>query len=253
LASESERHVESVQAALRLISCFDVDEGLRLHDLHEKTQLNRSRILRLAGTLAAEGYLTYDERTSCYHLGPDLFRVGQLLTPRFGTVSDAVRHHLITIVAQSGCTALFSILNGQSRLVLSKEEPDEALRYTVREGQLRPLPDGASGRVMLAFGDKDLWDALRRSKLHTNIDFENLAEKIAAVKAQGFEISVSELSRHAFAIAVPVLRKNNDLFGVLTIAGAEANYSSELSPKYIEILRHQADLIPSETLANLKP
>jgi len=91
MSAEAERHVESVQSALRLLTCFESDTGLRLVDLHERTGLTRSRIIRLAGTLASEGFLSYDDASSRYYLGPNLFRVGSLLSKRYSDSSEALR------------------------------------------------------------------------------------------------------------------------------------------------------------------
>ena len=50
---EAERHVAAVTAALSILDCFVEDTSLRLRDLHERTGMQKSRILRLAGSLIA--------------------------------------------------------------------------------------------------------------------------------------------------------------------------------------------------------
>ena len=232
--AESERHIESVTAALRLLSCFDADVGLRLLDIHNRTQLNRSRILRLAGTLVASGYLEYNAQTSTYHLGPAIFAAGSLPSRRFSNLAQAVRPNLRALVNATGDTSLFSVVSGEARLVLSKEEPTEALRYTVQEGQLRPIAGGASGRVILAFCEESLRSKVLKNQKHlytNNKDYvgqEPLLERLSVIRDRGFDWSLGELTSHAFAVAVPVLAQEQTLLGVLSLAGPEAKISKKL-------------------------
>lgn len=252
MSAEAERHVESVQSALRLLTCFESDTGLRLIDLHERTGLTRSRIIRLAGTLASEGFLSYDVASSRYYLGPNLFRAGSLLSKRYTDISEAVRPALRTLVAATGFTALFSILNGTSRLILSKEEPGEALRYTVPEGTSRTILAGASGRVMLAFGGDELWEKIRGKAELKPRELNALQPRLAEIRARGVDVSRSELTAHAFAIAVPVLAESGALFGVLTLAGPETSYTEKEGKAAIALLKEQARLIPAEALMQLQ-
>jgi DNA-binding IclR family transcriptional regulator len=248
MSAEAERYVESVQSALRLLTCFESDTGLRLMDLHERTGLTRSRIIRLAGTLASEGFLSYDDASSRYFLGPNLFRAGSLLAKRYADISEAVRPALRALVAATGFTALFSILNGTSRLILSKEEPEEAIRYTVPEGTSRPVTAGASGRVMLAFGGAELWEKVSRMAEPKGAELKALASRLAEIRKRGHDLSRSELTAHAFAIAVPVVAESGALFGVLTAAGPETNYAEPAGEAALALLKEQARLIPAGAL-----
>ncbi len=253
MTSESERHVESVQSALRLLTCFESDSGLRLADLHERTGLTRSRIIRLAGTLASEGFLTHDAESSRYFLGPNLFRAGSLLSRRYTDISEAVRPALRALVAATGYTALFSILNGTARLILSKEEPEDALRYTVPEGTSRVIHAGASGRVMLAFGGGELREKVYRKAALDGAARKELEARLEEIRTREYDRSRSELTAHAFAVAVPVLAESGDLFGVLTVAGPEAIYSEETGQAAVALLREQARLVPADALMKLQP
>ncbi|WP_172294503.1 IclR family transcriptional regulator [Pseudoruegeria sp. HB172150] len=228
-------------AALRLLECFETDEGLRAVDLRERTGLQYSRIMRLAGTLASRGFLYIDADTGRYFLGPGLFRIGQLLKPRYDDLASSVRPILSTLVAETGKTAMFSVTDGISRLVLCKREPSSALRYTVSEGQSRPIESGASGRVILAFGG----DALRAQVLAAMDESErpDFEARLTKVRACGYDVSVSELTQDAFAVACPALTAEGDLIGALTLAGPSSSLSEEMQAQYVALLQQQATLI----------
>ena len=241
--SESDRHVESVLSALALLDCFEHDESLRLEDFHVRTGLTRSRIIRLAGTLVHKGYLTHDKARLQYRLGPKLYRLSTLLSDRYGFLADRVRPTLIELVNTTGLTAMFSVLGGKDRLILAKEEPDQAVRYTVNEGQLRPINLGASGRVLLAFSNSKLASELLESLSLSDTARSELYRDLEPIRKKGFDLSESELTRHAFAVAVPVSNSAGDLQGALTLAGPTLEYSKDKLDQLIELLNEKSKIL----------
>ena len=238
--SESERHIESVQFALRLLTCFESDEALRLEDLHERTGLTRSRIIRMTGTLLHEGFLNYEQQSGRYLLGPSLYRLGSLVERRYGSFKDTVRHNLERLVAQTGYTALFSVISGQDRLILAKEEPDLDLRFTVREGRTRVVTAGATGRVILAFASSEFRKKAIANSALPEADKTRLEIKLKSVSEKGFEFSKSELTKHAFALAVPVQTASGQLIGALTLAGPAAAYDQAREEDLVKTLCEEA-------------
>ncbi|MFU8866277.1 MAG: IclR family transcriptional regulator [Rhodobacterales bacterium] len=234
--------MEAVLAALRILECYESDRGLRAADIQERCGLQYSRVMRLVGTLTARGFLFLDIDSGRYHLGPSLLRLGRLLQDRYADLASAVRPVLRALVEETDLTAMFSVPVGLSRLVLCKEEPSSALRYTVSEGQTRSMHQGASGRVMLAFID----DEARQQVLETlgSVEAAQLSEVIAEVAVQRFDISVSELTKGAFAIARPILGSDGELIGVLSLAGPSASLTGALQEKYLHLLEQGAARVP---------
>lgn len=219
MSKEAERHVESLASALSILEAFRGDERLRLKDLFERTGLNRSRILRFAGTLASRGFLDAEEATGTYGLGPKLYSIGWALHESRRRFSDAVRPVLKALAQESGDTAFFSSIRNDVRLVVAREESSEGLRFVVEEGQTRPLHNGASSKVLLAFASTDLRErCLSHYASSADADVASLREELAEIRATGVCISRGEVTKHGFAVAVPVL----NCFGaphVLTLAG----------------------------------
>lgn len=238
MVAESERHIESVLAALRILECFEADVGLRAAELQAQTGFAYSRVMRLTGTLVARGFLSLDVASGRYFLGPGLFRLGKLLLPRFEDLAASVRPILSELVEATGQTAMFSVTDSVSRLVLCKQEPATALRYTVTEGQARPIGTGASGRVILAFGSSKL-----RAQALADLDADertSVEARLSEVRTRGHDVSVSELTQGAFAVAAPVLGPDGQLNGVLTLAGPASALTEASQEEYLALLREQA-------------
>ncbi|MBM6596545.1 IclR family transcriptional regulator [Microvirga pudoricolor] len=239
MTQETERHVQSLMSGLQILEAFDQDRGLRLKDLHERTGLNRSRILRFAGTLRAAGFLEYDENEGLYFLGPKLYALGWMLHERFSRISDLVRPGLKRLVKLNGDTAFYSIVQGTERLVVAREESPDGLRFTIQEGQTRPLHIGATSKVLLAFGPDSLMRRVLDDAAMVN-DPSGLAADIASVQRQGVAVSRGEATPHGFAVSVPVPRQGQAGCDALTIAGPLAKLTDELVAIYTDHLTKEA-------------
>ncbi len=186
-----------------------------------------------------EGFLIHDAKAGQYFLGPALYRLGSLVEGRFGSLKENVRANLRRLVASTGHTAMFSVVSGQKRLILTKEEPDLDLRFTVREGRTRVITSGATGRVILAFaGESFREQALKASDL-SDEQLKSLRADIAKVSTDGFGFSRSELTKHAFALSVPVLNQSGQFVGALSLAGPDAAYEPERQTEFLSELRSE--------------
>ena len=222
---ETDRHVAAVMAALQTLDAFESGEKLRLSQLHERTGLARSRLLRLTGTLEAAGYLVLDSATSLYELGPKVYRLAWLAKDALDGLAKLLRPRLAKLTATTEATAFFSVARGDQRLVIAKSEPDEGIRYTISEGQLRPLHVGATGAVLLAYGPPErLARVLQQEQLAavtpaTITDPKVLAERVNQVARSGIASSLGEGTHEAYACAVPVHDPRGRFVGAMTIAG----------------------------------
>jgi len=74
---EAKRHVEAVLKALDILECFQKQPQLSLKKISELTGLQKSRIMRLCGTLISKGYLLYEAETGQYKLGPKIISLSR--------------------------------------------------------------------------------------------------------------------------------------------------------------------------------
>ena len=250
MARESDRHVHSVIDALRLLEAFNSGGSLRLQDLHARTGLNRSRILRYAGTLQAGGYLERRANGE-YALGLKLYALGSLLAERVESLTDLVRPALRRLSDASENTTFYSILQGFDRLVLAREEAGEGLRFVVTEGSRRPLHSGATGKLLLAYGPPELQErilddpALSHSTRPASVDREALRRDLVRIRSDSFAISRGEATPHGFAVAVPVVlqRGGGVQYDALTIAGPLGMLDDELAEEYVGMLQEEASAV----------
>jgi DNA-binding IclR family transcriptional regulator len=174
---ESRRYVDAVLKALDILDCFQVRPSLQLKQISEMTKLNKSRILRLCGTVESMGYLVHDRETGLYSLGPKLLSLGKIYE-RNNTMISLARPVLRDLTRITGESASLFVVDGNKRLCLAREEGTHSVRYSVSEGQRMELYAGSGGKVLLAFGPAELRrqflrkGMLKRLTPHTIVDLD---------------------------------------------------------------------------------
>jgi DNA-binding IclR family transcriptional regulator len=216
----AEQRVEAVERALALLECFsDGSESLSLAQLAERTDMYRSTILRLAGSLQRNGYLTRSADGQ-FRLGATLWRLGSLYERSF-KLADYVRPVLADVAGQVDETAAYYIREGEHRICLYRHEPRQSLRHHQDEGAELPLDRGAGGHILTAY------------TTGTGEFYEN-------VRAAGFYISMGERNPEAAAVAVPVFGVQHQFMGALGVIAALSRTDQGRAEEIRDILLERA-------------
>ncbi len=141
---EMSRHVEAVLKTLDILDCFVHSPDATLKEIIDKTGLNRSRVMRLIGTLESRGYLTYDPHNRTYRLGSRVMTLGKAyeLNNDLITLARPVLKHLAD---QTGEMASLYILDKFERVAIGRERghhPIEVIPEAKENGwkSMRVLP-----------------------------------------------------------------------------------------------------------------
>jgi DNA-binding IclR family transcriptional regulator len=243
---ESTRHVEAVLKALDVLDCFQVQPLLSLKKISDLTGMNKSRIIRLCGTLAAKGYLVYDAEAHHYQLGSRILSLSKVYERSHNLISLA-RPVLRYLADHTGESASLFIVDGLKRLCLAREEGTFSIRYNIIEGQRMVLYAGAGGKVLLAFGPEELRrKVLRKGHLReltprTIQDPKDLEKELEAVRRQGYASSYGERDADVAALAAPIYSHEGNVCAALSIAGPANRFSPEHNVKHLKILLASAE------------
>lgn len=194
---EAERHIDAVLRALDVLDCFLYQPRLSIKEIIDKTGLTRSRVMRLIGTLEHRGYLIQDSASRSYLLSNRAAGLGKSFE-RANNTEVLVRPVLRYLVEQTGESATFYVVDGVERVALVREEGTHAIRLSIFEGHRTPIHAGASGKVLLAFGDPDRLrtvianNLLRPITSQTITNAEKLKAEIREIRDRGYAISKGE-------------------------------------------------------------
>jgi IclR family acetate operon transcriptional repressor len=243
---ESNRHVEAVLKALEVLDCFQVNPLLPLKKISELTGMNKSRIIRLCGTLLSRGYLIYDSEAQNYRLGFKVLSLGKAYE-RSNNLLSFSRPILRNLADQTGESASLFVMDGLQRLCLAREEGTFSIRYNILEGQRMVLYAGAGGKVLLAFGPDELCrkvlsrNHLRKLTPTTIQEPKQLEKELETVRRQGYASSYGERDPDVAALAAPIYTHDGKVCAALSIAGPINRFSKEHNVKHLEILLASAE------------
>ena len=242
---ESERQVDTVARAMDILKCFSTGEAeLSLKELHEKTGLYKSRILRLCGTLQTQGFLIKTPR-STYELGPQNMILGKVYE-KTNTMIKVAGPILEALVTATGESAALFIMEKNQRFCVMKREGPSPIRYSIREGDPLPIYAGAPGKVLLAFAPpEELREILSGTVLKkitsttiTNVD--ELERELETIRRQGYAVSRGEVVTEALSLAAPVYDHDSRVVSAIQIGGPSQRLTPDKWPEMISKLLKSA-------------
>lgn len=191
--------VAAVDRAVALLRAIALSEqACTLAELAAATGLYKSTILRLATSLEAAGLIARG-RDGRFRLGAATAELGARFEHSIGP-EETFLPLMRELAEHSGESVAFYVPAGSQRLCLYRVESHQALRYSVREGNLLPLDLGSGGRVLAAFQGAE-------GPIHDRI------------RADGHYHSDGERDPDVAGLSAPVFRAGGEIAGALTVAG----------------------------------
>ena len=238
---QSSRHVEAVLAACDIVDSFLHIPNQTLKQIIDQTRLTRNRVMRLVGTLESRQYLLRDSMTGTYSLGPRIMSLGRVYE-RQSTLVNLAKPILRELASTTGESAFVYVLDNTECVVLAREEGTSDVRLVVDVGQRIPIHLGASGKVLLAFGPKEVRDKVLNRRYMSKqapgaiIEPFRLSDDLDRVKTQGYACSRGERIPDAGGIAAPIFGLENCFLGALGIAGPIHRFTPEILPERIKLV-----------------
>ncbi len=207
-------------ATLREVATYN-QNGIRLVDLADHLQMERSTAHRILQCLTFEGLLAEKNPGSRYVLGPLAFELGLSAAKRYN-LADMLLPYMKAIAKETGDVVFLSVRSGQATTTIARAEGDYPVKaYTRSIGDRRPLGFGCVGTIVLA----ELPDAKVKTILERNVDAlrtyagttpEAAFAKVQQARATGF--AFHERPTHGLkSVAAPVYDSKGKLIAVMSI------------------------------------
>jgi len=242
---EMNRHVDVVLRALDILDTFHSKPVLTLKEIIEATGINRSRVLRLTGTMESRGYLIYDGEQRRFRLGPRLLTLGKVFEDN-NTLIAVARPILKDLVRLTGELASLYVMDGLERVALVREKGSHPISYTVSEGQRMALYAGAAGKVLLAFAPLEIQKKIcsrgfmKRLTPNTIIDPKRLFRELEKIRDAGFATSEGERAVDVWSVAAPVLDFSGAICCAIGITGPVYRFPMQTQLKLQEAVISKA-------------
>jgi DNA-binding IclR family transcriptional regulator len=205
--------VRATEVAARVVTVLDLlgesPDGLGVGELARHLDVHASTASRLLATLAGSGLVERDPVSRRYRIGARVVGLAAAMVDRLPVVSQA-RPQLEHLSAATSETANLAIRDGFHVVYVDQVTPVQTVVMASWVGRRSPVHASSSGKVLVAFGDPSLADAIARRKLEpltdrTVVSAAKLRQIWAQTRRQGYASSSGELEHGLVTIAAPVM------------------------------------------------
>jgi DNA-binding IclR family transcriptional regulator len=211
-----------VAAATVLRALHAADRPLNASEVARAAELHRGTAYNILRTLHAEGFVGYDAPTRTYSVSLHILEFAYGVLRRSGLM-DLARPlmHAITD-AHRVSVYLSKVLGASSLLLLDWVGPAFRADLYITVGRPSPVPAGASGAIMAAFGkssEHELETLFSQVAWYRKPSFADFLARVREAKTAGIAVDRGAMFQGVTLISVPVLSPSWELLLILTAAG----------------------------------
>ncbi len=213
--------LSSIEKCLQILSTFSLDQSqLSIKDICKKYQFNPSSTYRILCHLEEFGYVSRLKNKE-YMVGTQAIYLNAVYT--HSNHLEKLRPIIDKIRDISSHTASLFIEEDSHCICLYRAHSNIQNHYTLEQGSRLKLTQGASGKVILAYG--------RRSS-----DKYGLYKDI---RDQGYCLSTNTHNKALFALAVPVISSSDKFVGSIVVSGPKDNFDEVQKKSLLDLLKNQ--------------
>lgn len=165
---------------------------LRVTDIANALSLPKSSVSRLLKELAEAGMVERAAGGRAFHIGSEVFRLGQLYRARV-PVQERVDEICQELLRRYPATAYLAVLRGFELVVLRRHEGRHPVRYIMEPGDTIPAYATAVGRALLSHLPQE--ELERIVPEHLALDYrdvdasrQDMLDEIAAIHERGYAL-----------------------------------------------------------------
>ena len=216
-----EKSLNAIEKCLQILSTFTHDRSeLSVNDISRKYQFNPSTVYRILNHLEDFGYVSRLKNKE-YMVGTQAIYLNAVYT--HSNHLEKLRPIIDKIRDISSHTASLFIEEDSHCICLYRAHSNIQKHYTLEQGSRLKLTQGASGKVILAYG--------RRSS-----DKYGLYKDI---RDQGYCLSTNTHNKALFALAVPVISSSDKFVGSIVVSGPKDNFDEVQKKSLLDLLKNQ--------------
>ena len=223
------------------------ESGLRLSDVAAATDFGKSTTHRLLSGLTEVGLVEQDMDNRRYHLGFELYVLGQAAAGRFGILAIA-KDSLQRLAERTEDTVYLSVLAGMDAVCLARVEGAIPIKtLTMNVGDRRPLPVGSGALSMLAIhADDEIESILEantgRCRAYYFFDMAAVHAMIEQTRRDGYCFSDNVIDGMR-AIAVPILDPDRWPVAAITVSAISDRMKAERRTNIVANTRREVQRI----------
>lgn len=211
-------------------------EPVRLSDIAQGLEMQKSTVHRILGTLIGLGYVEQEESSSCYRATLKLWELGSGLIAEHPVkrAATAFMHRLHQATRE---TVSLTVLSGDDVLYLDKLISPRPIRFTSRIGSRLPAIVTAGGKAMLAH-EPDARAIIRRSQQQIDkalrLNVETLLAELKESQRVGY--ATSTFRPGVISFAVPIMGQAGRAAAAISVSAPTSRVTAEKREAIVEQL-----------------
>lgn len=236
--------------AFTILDTFDATHRHQsLANIARRCGLPLTTTHRLVNELVSQGALVRVADGS-YEIGSKIWRLG-ILASLHSDLREIALPYMEDIYQLGNDAVQIGVLDGLRCLIVERIAGSRTLSVISKPGARLPLHASGVGKILLAYGTKDLQQAaletLDKFTGKTITDTEVLKKQLKAIKAQGYAHSQEELAEGATSLAVPIYGYGNKVIAAMGIVTPVANKDVE---RMVSVLKVSAAALSKKLVLN---
>lgn len=243
----NELMIQSVKRAFEILE-YIADNGnmVRLNDVAQAMNLNKTTVHNFLDTLKQLGYLEQDELSPRYRITS---KIQCLQAPDIALeiIKTELRPILEQITAATKESSYLAIQMGSHYRHELKCEPNRAVRITLTMGRNFEMSSTAIGKVFLTYSKHLQTNQLKyKGEMH----YKAIMEEIEIIGSRGYALDVQEYDPDLNCVAVPLFYQRK-IIAVLCVSGPSYRFKEPQFLEAIEVI--DASLEKHERYSIRKP
>lgn len=232
----------SLVKALSLLDLFTPENPVMgLNEIVKLSGFPKATVYRMLISLEETGFLTRSssyEGDRRYKLGIKLFELGMMVYNDI-EISKIALPIMENLRNETGEAVQLAIPQGEGIIYIEKVETEHIYRLFTTKGARGPLHAGASGLLLLSgMQDSDIdLILLKPLKIYTKktpSNKEEVLERIALARQNGYCVSIEELWPGTAEVSAPVYEAGGNMVATISIAGPLIRMDENRIPELIE-------------------
>ncbi|MGC8942055.1 MAG: IclR family transcriptional regulator [Sulfurihydrogenibium sp.] len=230
---KSDYVVQNIDLAFDILFYIARKQSVKIKDLEEKFSVSTNTLEKILETLVMRGYLDFNKRKKIFTLGIKNFELGNSYISH-SEIRRQARPYLQKLAEEFQENVYLATRSGFEIVYIDIYEVPRNVAVKSRVGRLLPMYASASGKVHLAFMEKeDLEEFFKEVKLekfteNTITDKNLLLKELEEVRKKGYAIDNEEWEKEVRCLSVPVRDYSGDVVAALTLSAPSFRLSFDL-------------------------
>jgi DNA-binding IclR family transcriptional regulator len=217
-------HIAVERALILLRYIVDHPEGLSIREVSREYGYSPATVQKLVSALNNQDFITQDQATERYHLGPEVVRLGLTAVERL-EVRQVARPFLSTLSNETEETVFLAIARGDHVIYIDKVVSDRLIRMDAPLGVNRPFNCTSVGKVLLSGMPPDkvaelaVQGVFEHRTENSIVEIDAIQAELEQVHQRGWVLDNEEYALGAYCIGAPVYNHEGQIIAALTVSG----------------------------------